>query len=108
MNKIGIIGPVPFSPFSPGSVATAHIPALATLRDYELRPPSVRAAAITIPAAFFLSVASLTAKQPNGLINLAYMGACFFLRLYASEWVSFAPYGAWNEDTRRRRDSKGE
>ena len=107
MNKIGIIGPVPFSPFSPGSVATAHIPALATLRDYELRP-LIRAAANTIPAAFFLSVASLTAKQPNGLINLAYMGACFFLRLYASEWVSFAPYGAWNEDTRRRRDSKGE
>ena len=73
MNKIGIIGPVPFSP---GWVATAHIPALETLRDYELRP-LIRAAANAIPATFFLSVASLTAKQPNGLINLAYMGALF-------------------------------
>ena len=73
MNKIGIIGLVPFSP---GSVATAHIPALATLRDYELRP-LIPAAANTIPATFFLSIASLTAKQPNGLINLAYMGALF-------------------------------
>jgi hypothetical protein len=34
-------------------------------------------AAILIPAAFFLSVASPTAKQPNGLINLAYIGALF-------------------------------
>ncbi len=34
-------------------------------------------AAILIPAAFFLSVASPTAKQPNGLINLAYLGALF-------------------------------
>src|SRR5712691_3045791 len=32
-------------------------------------------AAILIPAAFFLSVASPTAKQPNGLMNLAYIGA---------------------------------
>ncbi|MGH9883008.1 MAG: hypothetical protein ACRD6N_16340, partial [Pyrinomonadaceae bacterium] len=32
-------------------------------------------AAILIPAAFFLSVASPTAKEPNGLINLAYIGA---------------------------------
>jgi len=32
-------------------------------------------AAILIPAAFFLSVASPAAKQPNGLINLAYVGA---------------------------------
>jgi hypothetical protein len=32
-------------------------------------------AAILIPAAFFLSVASPTASQPNGLINLAYVGA---------------------------------
>ena len=36
-----------------------------------------RIAAILIPAAFFLSVASPTAKQPNGLINLAYIGAVF-------------------------------
>ena len=34
-------------------------------------------AAILIPAAFFLSVASPTATQPNGLINLAYLGALF-------------------------------
>jgi hypothetical protein len=34
-------------------------------------------AAILIPAAFFLSVASATAKEPNGLINLAYIGALF-------------------------------
>ena len=34
-------------------------------------------AAILIPAAFFLSVASPTAMQPNGLINLAYGGALF-------------------------------
>jgi uncharacterized membrane protein len=34
-------------------------------------------AAILIPAAFFLSVVSPEAKQPNGLINLAYVGALF-------------------------------
>jgi hypothetical protein len=34
-------------------------------------------AAILIPAAFFLSVASPQAKEPNGLINLAYIGAIF-------------------------------
>ena len=34
-------------------------------------------AAILIPAAFFLSVASPTATQPNSLINLAYVGALF-------------------------------
>jgi uncharacterized membrane protein len=34
-------------------------------------------AAILIPAAFFLSVVSPTAKEPNGLINLAYVGAVF-------------------------------
>ena len=33
--------------------------------------------AILIPAAFFLSVVSPTAKEPNGLINLAYIGALF-------------------------------
>jgi len=31
--------------------------------------------AILIPTAFFLSVASPTASQPNGLMNLAYVGA---------------------------------
>jgi hypothetical protein len=34
-------------------------------------------AAILIPAAFFLSVASPGATQPNGLMNLAYIGALF-------------------------------
>jgi len=34
-------------------------------------------AAILIPAAFFLSVVSPSAKEPNGLINLAYVGAVF-------------------------------
>lgn len=34
-------------------------------------------AAILIPAAFFLSVASPTATEPNGLMYLAYVGAVF-------------------------------
>ena len=34
-------------------------------------------AAILVPAAFFLSVASPTATQPNALMNLAYVGALF-------------------------------
>ena len=34
-------------------------------------------AAILIPAAFFLSVASPTATEPNALRNLAYIGALF-------------------------------
>jgi hypothetical protein len=34
-------------------------------------------AAILIPAAFFLSVVSPTATEPNGLMNLAYIGALF-------------------------------
>lgn len=34
-------------------------------------------AAILIPAAFFLSVVSPQAKQPNSLISLAYVGAVF-------------------------------
>jgi uncharacterized membrane protein len=34
-------------------------------------------AAILIPAAFFLSVVSPTATRPNGLMNLAYVGALF-------------------------------
>ncbi len=34
-------------------------------------------AAILIPAAFFLSVASPTATHPNGFMNLAYIGALF-------------------------------
>lgn len=34
-------------------------------------------AAILIPAAFFLSVVSPEAREPNALINLAYVGALF-------------------------------
>lgn len=34
-------------------------------------------AAILIPAAFFLSVASPAAQRPNSLMNLAYVGAVF-------------------------------
>lgn len=34
-------------------------------------------AAILIPAAFFLSVASPNSREPSGLINLAYVGALF-------------------------------
>jgi hypothetical protein len=34
-------------------------------------------AAILIPAAFFLSVASPSAREPNSLITLAYIGAVF-------------------------------
>src|SRR5215472_9675584 len=34
-------------------------------------------AAILIPAAFFLSVVSPRATQPNGLMNLAYVGALY-------------------------------
>ena len=36
---------------------------------------SIPAAAILLPAAFFLSVASPEAREPNALINLAYLGA---------------------------------
>ena len=34
-------------------------------------------AAILIPAAFFLSVVSPTAREPNAILNLAYVGALF-------------------------------
>jgi len=40
-------------------------------------PPGAPIAAILIPAAFFLSVVSPSAKEPNGLINLAYIGVLF-------------------------------
>ncbi len=36
---------------------------------------SVPASAVLLPAAFFLSVASPDATEPNALINLAYVGA---------------------------------
>jgi hypothetical protein len=61
-------------------------------------------AAILIPAAFFLSVVSPTATEPNGLMNLAYIGALFLAAaVLASEWVSFGPHGAWNSETQSRR-----
>ena len=73
MNKIGIIGPVPFSP---GWVATAHIPALETLRDYELRPLSTSRCDCNprrvLPVRRFSN-----SEAPNGLSNLAYIGALF-------------------------------
>lgn len=36
---------------------------------------TIPAAALLLPAAFFLSVLSPTASKPNALINLAYLGA---------------------------------
>jgi hypothetical protein len=52
--------------------------------DAELSPffrwlarTGVPIAAILIPAAFFLSVASPSATAPNGLLGLAYVGAVF-------------------------------
>ena len=38
---------------------------------------SIPSAAIFLPAAFFLSVVSPDAREPNALINLAYVGAAF-------------------------------
>ena len=38
-------------------------------------PHSITAAAALFPAAFFLSVLSPEATEPNALINLAYVGA---------------------------------
>jgi hypothetical protein len=38
---------------------------------------AIPAAAVLLPAAFFLSVLSPDATQPNALINLAYVGAVF-------------------------------
>ncbi|HEY3052758.1 MAG TPA: hypothetical protein VGK04_05145 [Thermoanaerobaculia bacterium] len=53
------------------------------------------AAAILIPAAFFLSVASPAATRPNGLMNLAYLGALFLAAgVLTLGVVSYAPHGA--------------
>ena len=41
------------------------------MEDHSLELPATAGDHILIPAAFFLSVASPTATQPNGLINLA-------------------------------------
>ena len=46
-------------------------------------------AAILIPTGFFLSVASPTAKQPNGLMNLAYVGALFLAAAVLSLGAGF-------------------
>ena len=61
-------------------------------------------AAILIPAAFFLSVVSPTATEPNGLMNLAYIGALFLAAAVLTlELVSFGLQGAWNSETQSRR-----
>jgi hypothetical protein len=52
-------------------------------------------AAILIPAAFFLSVASPHAKEPNGLINLAYVGALFLAAAVLTLGVGLIR-GAWS------------
>jgi hypothetical protein len=48
-------------------------------------------AAILIPTAFFLSGASPTATQPNGLMNLAYIGALFLAAAVLSLGVGLIP-----------------
>ncbi len=50
-------------------------------------------AAILIPAAFFLSVASPTATQPNALMNLAYLGAAFLAAAVLSLGVGLVRAG---------------
>jgi hypothetical protein len=45
-------------------------------------------AAILIPGAFFLSVVSPDAREPNGLMNLAYVGAAFLCAAVLSLGVS--------------------
>jgi len=49
-------------------------------------------AAILIPAAFFLSVASPAAKHPNGLIRLTYIGGGFLAAALLS--LGVGPSGA--------------
>jgi hypothetical protein len=55
-------------------------------------------AAILIPAAFFLSVVSPEAKQPNGLINLAYVGALFLASAVLSLGVGLIRAARHSED----------
>jgi drug/metabolite transporter superfamily protein YnfA len=54
-------------------------------------------AAILIPAAFFLSVASPTATEPNALINLAYIGALFLAAAVLSLGVALILAARWME-----------
>jgi hypothetical protein len=64
-------------------------------------------AAILIPAAFFLSVVSPTATEPNGLMNLAYIGALFLAAAVLSLGVGLLrPRGAWNSETQPRRSRR--
>jgi hypothetical protein len=55
-------------------------------------------AAILVPAAFFLSVASPSAKEPNGLMNLAYIGAGFMAAAVLTLGVGLIRAGTWNDD----------
>ena len=55
----------------------AFLPAALEIVETPPSPTGRAIAAILIPAAFFLSVASPAATEPNGLINLAYAGALF-------------------------------
>jgi len=50
-------------------------------------------AAILIPAAFFLSVVSPAATEPNALINLAYVGAAFLAAAVASLGIGLLRVG---------------
>jgi len=54
-------------------------------------------AAILIPAAFFLSVVSPSAKEPNGLINLAYVGALFLAGAVLTAGVGLIRASRWME-----------
>ena len=54
-------------------------------------------AAILIPAAFFLSVASPQAKQPNSFMNLAYLGALFLAGAILSLGVGLIRAARWME-----------
>jgi hypothetical protein len=71
--------------FSDGNTVTpcetqGGVKFMATTKDDKLAVPGALGApiaAILIPAAFFFSVVSPTAKEPNALINLAYVGAAF-------------------------------
>jgi hypothetical protein len=49
--------------------------AVLSLRMKTVARHAIPAAAVLLPAAFFLSVLSPEATEPNGLINLAYVGA---------------------------------
>ena len=60
-------------------------------------------AAILIPAAFFLSVASPTATAPNGLLNLVYVGALFLAAAVLSLGVGLIRAARWDAAADRTR-----